>query len=141
EVPFEPPVPADDGTPAGAYIDRDGELVNDDGVVDDQAVVLKGKGKGLVLLPACGHAGVINSIHKAQRITGVEQVHAVIGGFHTGFPGVPESTADQTIEALREIDPKIIAPMHCTGIRALALTYTAFPDRFLHNVTGTTLLV
>ena len=65
----------------------------------------------------------------------------MIGGFHTGFPGVPESTADQTIEALREIDPKIIAPMHCTGIRALALTYTAFPDRVLHNVTVTTLLV
>lgn len=46
-----------------------------------------------------------------------------------------------TIDALRESDPAIVAPMHCTGIRTIALALNAFPDKFLHNVVGTTLTI
>lgn len=140
EVAFEPPVPVGTGG-AGAYVDKDGEYVNDDAVLDDQAVVLNVAGKGLVVMTACGHAGVINSIRKAQRITGVDQVYAVMGGFHTGFPGVPPESGDATVEALREIAPQIVAPMHCTGIVTIAKVIAAFPDQFLHNVVGTKLTI
>ena len=44
-------------------------------------------------MTACGHAGVINTIRQAQRLTGVDRIHAVMGGFHTGFPGVPAENA------------------------------------------------
>ena len=141
EVAFEPPVPVRNGSRAGAYLERDGHLINDDGVVDDQAVVLNVRGKGLVVMTACGHAGVINTIRQAQRVTGVEEIYAVMGGFHTGFPGVPESTGDATIAALAEIGPQIVAPMHCTGLRTMALALNTFGDRFLHNVVGTTLVL
>jgi 7,8-dihydropterin-6-yl-methyl-4-(beta-D-ribofuranosyl)aminobenzene 5'-phosphate synthase len=140
-TPFEPPVPLRDPGPAGIFLERDGQLVDDDATIDDQAVVVNVTGKGLVVMTACGHAGVINTIRQAQRITGVEEIYAVMGGFHTGFPGVPEENAERTIDALREIAPKVIAPMHCSGIRTIALALSAFPNQFVHNTAGTTLVV
>ena len=140
-TPFEPPVPIRPEGPAGVFIERDGELIDDDATIDDQAVVLNVEGKGLVVLTACGHSGMINTIRHAQKLTGVDQVHAVIGGFHTGFPGVRAETADKTIEELREIGPEIIAPMHCSGIRMISLVLEEFPDQFLHNTTGSTLIL
>jgi len=138
---FEPPVPTRPPGPAGIFLERDGELINDDATIDDQAVVLHVRGKGLVLMTACGHSGVINTIRQAQRITGIEEIYAVMGGFHTGFMGVPDENGEATIEALAEFGPKIVAPMHCTGIKTIARAVMAFPDEFLHNVTGTTITV
>ena len=31
---------------------------------------------------SCGHAGVINSLRQVQKATGIDKVHAVVGGFH-----------------------------------------------------------
>ncbi len=78
---------------------KDGEWQKDPLVHDDQAVVLHVKDKGLVVLTGCGHAGVINTIRHAQRLTGVQQVYAVIGGFHlTGV--VFEHLIPETVAAL-----------------------------------------
>jgi 7,8-dihydropterin-6-yl-methyl-4-(beta-D-ribofuranosyl)aminobenzene 5'-phosphate synthase len=44
------------------------------------------KAKGLVVLTGCGHAGAINTIKQAQELTGVQKIHAVIGGFHLSGP-------------------------------------------------------
>src|ERR1700738_1033111 len=40
------------------------------------------KGKGLVVLTSCSHRGVINTIKQAQAASGIQKVHALIGGFH-----------------------------------------------------------
>lgn len=141
ESSFEPPVPVRGPGPAGIFLERDGELVNDDATIDDQAVVLNVRDKGLVVMTACGHSGVVNTIRHAQRITGVDRVYAVMGGFHTGFMGVPEENGVATVEALAELEPAIVAPMHCTGIKTIARAVTQLPDRFVHNVTGTTITI
>lgn len=138
---FEPPVPVRPPSPAGIFLERDGELVNDDATIDDQAVILHVRGKGLVVMTACGHSGVINTIRQAQRITGADEIYAVMGGFHTGFMGIPDENGAATVEALAEFNPTIVAPMHCTGIKTIARTVMAFPDAFLHNVTGTTITI
>ena len=140
-VAFEPPVPVRHGGPAGIFLERDGILVDDDATIDDQAVIINVAGKGLVVMTACGHAGVINTIRHDQNITGVERVHAVMGGFHTGFPGVPQENARHTIDALQEFAPEIVAPMHCSGLPTIALAMEAFPGEFVHNVVGTTLVI
>jgi 7,8-dihydropterin-6-yl-methyl-4-(beta-D-ribofuranosyl)aminobenzene 5'-phosphate synthase len=138
---FEPPVPKRGPGPAGIFLERDGELVNDDATIDDQAVVLHVRGKGLVVMTACGHSGVVNTIRHAQRITGVGEIYAVMGGFHTGFMGVPEESGAATVEALAEFKPKIVAPMHCTGIKTIARAVSAFPEQFVHNTAGTTITI
>jgi 7,8-dihydropterin-6-yl-methyl-4-(beta-D-ribofuranosyl)aminobenzene 5'-phosphate synthase len=114
----------------------DGHLVGDT-VPDDQALVVRVDDVGLIVLTGCSHAGVVNSIRAAQAATSEDKVHAVMGGFHLGFPGTPESKTDNTIEALAGFDLDLVAPMHCSGIRAMAAFASAFGDHFLLNFTGT----
>jgi len=40
-------------------------------VIDDQALVAHVRGRGLVVLTGCGHAGAINIVRHAQRLTAV----------------------------------------------------------------------
>jgi 7,8-dihydropterin-6-yl-methyl-4-(beta-D-ribofuranosyl)aminobenzene 5'-phosphate synthase len=38
--------------------------------------------RGLVVISSCGHAGIINTLRRAQEVSGVEKIYAVVGGFH-----------------------------------------------------------
>ena len=69
---------------------------------DDQALVVNLRGKGLVVLTGCGHAGVINTVRQARALSGVERVHAIIGGFHLSGT-LFEPVIAPTVAALREI--------------------------------------
>jgi len=103
---------------------------------DDQAVVVNLKDKGLVVLTGCGHAGVINTIRHAQTLTGVNQVHAVIGGFHLSG-AIFEPIIGPTIAALKQIRPQMIVPAHCTGWRATHAIAREFAGAFVQNSVGT----
>jgi 7,8-dihydropterin-6-yl-methyl-4-(beta-D-ribofuranosyl)aminobenzene 5'-phosphate synthase len=94
------------------------------------------RGKGLVVLTGCGHAGVINTVRQARALSGVERVHAIIGGFHLSGP-LFEPVIAPTVAALREIAPAMIVPAHCTGWRATHLIAREFPDAFVQNSVGT----
>jgi metal-dependent hydrolase (beta-lactamase superfamily II) len=59
---------------------------DDPAVIDDQALVINVRGRGLVVITGCGHAGVVNIIRHAMRLTGVSRLLAVIGGFHLSGP-------------------------------------------------------
>lgn len=135
EVDFEQPPPSID-LPNAAIQLRDGHMCADE-VPDDQALVLNVGNDGIVILVGCSHAGIINTIRYAMKLTGRERVMGVFGGFHLGFPGTPESKTPRTIEALRDIEVELLCPMHCTGMRAMMELARAFPERFLLNCTGT----
>ncbi|MCZ7573297.1 MAG: MBL fold metallo-hydrolase [Ardenticatenaceae bacterium] len=134
-VPFEPPRPAVD-TGGGLFHLKQGHF-QPDVVPDDQALAINVKGKGLIILTGCAHAGIVNSIQAAQEATGVKQIYGVFGGFHLGFPGVPEENTHQTIEALRRLEPQILSPMHCTGFKAIAAISREMPRVFLLQTAGT----
>jgi 7,8-dihydropterin-6-yl-methyl-4-(beta-D-ribofuranosyl)aminobenzene 5'-phosphate synthase len=97
---------------------------------DDQAAIVNVRHKGLVILTGCGHAGVINTIRYARELTGVERVHAVIGGFHLSGP-LFEPLIEPTIKALWEFAPDVIVPAHCTGWRATHAIAREFPEAFV----------
>ncbi len=96
---------------------RDGDWEPDTWIWDDQGVVCNVKGRGLVVVSSCSHAGVINVLRNAQRVTGVNKVHAFIGGLHlTG--GIYEPIIPSTMDELAAIGPEVIVPGHCTGWKA-----------------------
>ena len=103
---------------------------------DDQAIVANLDGKGLVVITGCSHAGVINTIHYARKITGIDRVHAVLGGFHLSGM-LYEHIIPDTVAALRDIGPQVIAPSHCTGMRATHALADAFPGEFIPSSVGT----
>jgi 7,8-dihydropterin-6-yl-methyl-4-(beta-D-ribofuranosyl)aminobenzene 5'-phosphate synthase len=106
-------------------------------ILDDQALVANVAGRGLVVLTGCGHAGVINICRYAQRLTGVDTLHAVIGGFHLSGRAF-EPVIGDTVDALERLAPDVIVPAHCTGWRATHAIANRLPGAFIQNSVGTT---
>jgi 7,8-dihydropterin-6-yl-methyl-4-(beta-D-ribofuranosyl)aminobenzene 5'-phosphate synthase len=113
----------------------DGILQPDPLILDDRAVVFNVKEKGLVVVSGCAHAGIINTIRYAQRITGVTNVYAIVGGFHLAGKE-NESRIEQTVEELKQINPKLIIPSHCTGWRGILAIAKGLPDAFVYASVG-----
>lgn len=104
---------------------------------DDQGLIVDLKGRGLVVISGCAHAGIINTVRYAMRLAGTEEVHAVLGGFHLSGPAGDPVIAP-TVRAMEEIDPTYLIPLHCTGWNASRAFADAMPDRFILNTVGTT---
>lgn len=122
------------------YAQRNGAWEPDPFILDDQCAILNVRGKGLAILTGCGHAGIINIIRHAQRLTGIQTIYAVVGGFHlTGR--IFEPVIPATVAALQEIKPAYVMPAHCTGWLAMHKIAGAMPEAFIPNSVGTTLLL
>jgi 7,8-dihydropterin-6-yl-methyl-4-(beta-D-ribofuranosyl)aminobenzene 5'-phosphate synthase len=105
-------------------------------ILDDQALVVNVRGKGLVIITGCGHAGAINIIRHAQRLTGVPRLHALLGGLHlSGAYFTP--VIGPTVQALTELAPALLVPGHCTGWRAQHTLAAALPDSWVQGSSGT----
>jgi 7,8-dihydropterin-6-yl-methyl-4-(beta-D-ribofuranosyl)aminobenzene 5'-phosphate synthase len=104
---------------------------------DDRGVVIKMKNKGLVIVGGCSHAGIINTVKHAQKVTRTDKVHAVLGGFHLTGP-IFEPIIEPTIKEMKKIGPDFIIPMHCTGWKAINQFAEEMPSQFLLNSVGTT---
>ena len=63
------------------------ETIFDEIISSDYIQVVNVSDKGLVILPGCGHAGVINTINYAKKITGISRIYAIVGGFHLPADG------------------------------------------------------
>lgn len=115
---------------------RDGQWTPDPLIFDDQALIAHVRGKGLLVITGCGHAGVVNTVRYARQLTGIENVHAVMGGFHlTGK--LFEPLIPQTVNALTDLHPDIIMPGHCSGWKATHRIAAELPDAFVANAVGT----
>ena len=112
-----------------------GESIEQDDFHGEQSVVCNVREKGLVVISGCAHAGIINTVRHAQKITGIDKIHAVIGGFH--LVNAPTEIIWRTIADMQEIAPDYIIPMHCTGFEAITAFREAMPDQFILNTAGT----
>jgi 7,8-dihydropterin-6-yl-methyl-4-(beta-D-ribofuranosyl)aminobenzene 5'-phosphate synthase len=110
-------------------------LIADPIVNDDQALVMLLKNKGLVILTGCGHAGIINTINYARKVTGINKVYAIIGGFHLSGEEYNDSIP-LTITELLKIDSQYIIPCHCTGWKACNEIIRAMPQKYLQTSVG-----
>jgi 7,8-dihydropterin-6-yl-methyl-4-(beta-D-ribofuranosyl)aminobenzene 5'-phosphate synthase len=103
---------------------------------DDQNVIIKVKGKGLVIVSGCSHAGAVNVLRNAQRLTGEKRIAGFIGGLHlTGE--IFEPVIDPTVDALIEADLERLLPAHCTGWKAVHQLARALPHAFVQPAVGT----
>lgn len=93
------------------------------------------KGLGLVVIASCSHRGVINSVRRAQAVSGIDKVHAVIGGFHLVRPRT-EDEARRTVAEFARIDPAYIIPMHCTGEVFIAEALRLMPQKVVRSHVG-----
>ncbi|MFW9932098.1 MAG: MBL fold metallo-hydrolase [Candidatus Thorarchaeota archaeon] len=100
----------------------DGKWEDDSKVLEDVSLVAKVKGRGLVVISGCSHAGIVNIAKEASRLTGESRIHAIIGGLHLAGSEVSKdggiSKLSRTVSDLKLMEPSLLVPCHCTGWRA-----------------------
>jgi 7,8-dihydropterin-6-yl-methyl-4-(beta-D-ribofuranosyl)aminobenzene 5'-phosphate synthase len=97
--------------------------------MDERFLAVHVAGKGLVVLSACSHAGIVNVLTSARASFPKVPLHAVMGGLH--LSGTNERVIPQTVEALKGFDLDVVAAGHCTGWRAMTALANAFGDKKL----------
>lgn len=98
------------------------------------ATVYNLKGRGLIVVTSCSHRGVLNTIRQAQTASGVNKVHAVIGGLHLAPYAV--DYVRETVAALKSMDIDYIIPLHCTGEPFFEFAKAEMPEKLLRSYTG-----
>ena len=119
------------------YYEKDGVETPDD-IIEDTAIVANLKGKGLVILSGCAHSGIVNTVNYAKEVTGVNKVHAIMGGFHLTGPDMAPAVAP-TIKGLKGFNPDYVIPTHCTGRDSIMKIEAEMPNQFILNMSGTKL--
>lgn len=112
---------------------KPGDLVADT-FQGEHATVYNVKDRGLVVITSCGHAGVINSVRHAQKVSGIHKVHAIVGGFH--LAPAPDDIVAKTVSAFKDINPGYVIPMHCSGVNMIMAVHAAMPKTLVMPSTG-----
>jgi 7,8-dihydropterin-6-yl-methyl-4-(beta-D-ribofuranosyl)aminobenzene 5'-phosphate synthase len=118
------------GYPGQVRLAEDGKSWEpDELLIDERFLAVHVAGKGLVVLSACSHAGIVNVLTHAKASFPGLPLHAAMGGLH--LSGSNEAIIPQTVEGLRGFGLKTIAAGHCTGWRAMTALANAFGDKAL----------
>jgi 7,8-dihydropterin-6-yl-methyl-4-(beta-D-ribofuranosyl)aminobenzene 5'-phosphate synthase len=90
--------------------------------------------RGLVVLSSCGHAGIINTLRRAQEITGIKKIYALVGGFH--LAPAPDDYLRQVMAELKTFDLEHVLPMHCSGQNFIDMAKQEMPEKLVLCGTG-----
>ena len=90
--------------------------------------------RGLVVLSSCGHAGIVNTLRRAQEVTGVDKIYALVGGFH--LAPAPADYLRQVMAELKTFDLAHVMPMHCSGANFIELARQEMPEKLVLCATG-----
>jgi 7,8-dihydropterin-6-yl-methyl-4-(beta-D-ribofuranosyl)aminobenzene 5'-phosphate synthase len=114
-----------------------GQTVADEHI-HEHATCFNIRGKGLVVISSCGHAGIVNSVRQAQEVSGIQKVHAIVGGFHLG--PAPADYLKQVMAEIKKLQPDVLIPMHCSGLNFFLEARAQMPDSVIQTSTGSRLI-
>jgi 7,8-dihydropterin-6-yl-methyl-4-(beta-D-ribofuranosyl)aminobenzene 5'-phosphate synthase len=116
---------------------RHNEITPDPLIMDERYLAAHVRNRGTSVLSACSHAGVVNACLDAKRAFDQMPIDVVLGGYHLAGKAM-EPRIPETVRDLRErVQPRLVAPGHCTGWRAKAALCEAFsPGRYAPSVVG-----
>ena len=123
------------GCNSAQYLPADmiGKVMPDEHI-HEHATCFHIKDKGLVVISSCGHSGIVNSVRQAQEVSGVEKVHAIMGGFHLG--PAPADYLREVVAEIRKLKPDVLIPMHCSGLNFVQEARAQMPGNVLVTTTG-----
>ncbi|HYG70429.1 MAG TPA: MBL fold metallo-hydrolase [Anaeromyxobacteraceae bacterium] len=122
----------------GHHSIRGGVCAPDPLIEDERYLAARVRGRGVTVLSACSHAGVVNASLDARRAFGGAAVDVVLGGYHLAGRAMESRIAPTVSDLGAQVRPSLVAPGHCTGWRAKAALAAAFaPGRYGPSVVGT----
>ncbi|MCD4833439.1 MAG: MBL fold metallo-hydrolase [Bacteroidales bacterium] len=101
----------------------------DDFIIDDSGLVIKLEDE-IVIISGCAHSGICNMVEYAKKVTGINKIRTVIGGFHLKYN---DQQTKETIKYLKSQDIAEVYPSHCTELPALAAFYDEFKIKHLKS--------
>ncbi len=101
---------------------------------DEHATCYVVKDRGLVVITSCGHTGFVNTVETARRVSGVNKLHALIGGVH--LAPAPKDYVAQAVAELRKLDPDVVIPMHCSGANFIDAMRQQMPEKLVLSSVG-----
>ncbi len=113
-----------------------GKIVPDEHI-HEHATCFNLKDRGLVVISSCGHVGIVNSVRQAQDVSGIQKVHAIVGGFHLG--PAPKDYLTQVVSEIKKLEPDVVIPMHCSGLNFVEEARAQMPNNVLVTTTGSRL--
>jgi 7,8-dihydropterin-6-yl-methyl-4-(beta-D-ribofuranosyl)aminobenzene 5'-phosphate synthase len=114
--------------------EMEGKIVPDEHI-HEHATCFNLKDRGLVVISSCGHVGIVNSVRQAMEVSGVQKVHAIVGGFHLG--PAPADYLTQVVAEIGKLEPDVLIPMHCSGLNFTQEAQRQMPGKVLTTTTGT----
>ncbi len=114
--------------------EMEGKIVPDEHI-HEHATCFNLKDKGLIVISSCGHVGIVNSVRQAMEVSGVEKVHAIMGGFHLG--PAPADYLTAVVSEIGKLNPDVLIPMHCSGLNFTQEAQRQLPGKVLTTTTGT----
>jgi 7,8-dihydropterin-6-yl-methyl-4-(beta-D-ribofuranosyl)aminobenzene 5'-phosphate synthase len=121
---------------AAACVKNGSEIIHDT-IPEDQALYIDIKGKGLLIITGCCHAGLINTVRKALELFPGKGIYGIVGGFHLN--SADERQMEETMKYLSRLAFSHIAPLHCTGYYASRRLMARFPSQWIAGTVGMTM--
>jgi len=90
--------------------------------------------RGLVVITSCGHGGIVNTLKRAQEVSGAQKIYALVGGFH--LAPAPDDYLRQVMAELQKFDLEHVMPMHCSGQNFVDLASQEMPEKLVLCGTG-----
>jgi 7,8-dihydropterin-6-yl-methyl-4-(beta-D-ribofuranosyl)aminobenzene 5'-phosphate synthase len=126
------------GCNASHYLpaEMEGKIVPDEHI-HEHATCFNLKDKGLIVISSCGHVGIVNSVRQAMEVSGIDKVHAIMGGFHLG--PAPADYLTQVVSEIGKLNPDVLIPMHCSGLNFTLEAQRQLPGKVMTTTTGTSI--
>jgi len=123
------------GCNASHYLpaEMEGKIVPDEHI-HEHATCFNLKDRGLIVISSCGHVGIVNSVRQAMEVSGVDKVHAIMGGFHLG--PAPADYLKLVVGEISKLNPDVVIPMHCSGLNFTEEAMRQMPGKVLTTTTG-----
>ncbi|HEU0155911.1 MAG TPA: hypothetical protein VFQ82_07555 [Stellaceae bacterium] len=86
------------------------------------------------MISSCGYAGILKTLKRAQEVSGVEKIYALVGGFH--LAPAPDDYLREVMTGLNKFDLEHVMPMHCSGQNFVDLAAKEMPDKLVLCGTG-----
>ena len=113
--------------------------VEPDKLLDDTALIINVKGRGLVLFVGCGHSGILNIVKYVVDKFSLD-VYAIIGGLHL-FRSSFDVVKEVIDKLVNEFKVKLICPLHCSGYMVKSYLSLNYSDKFIDGGVGLTMTI
>ena len=83
--------------------------------IDDSALVYIIQNE-LFIITGCSHAGIVNIINYAKKITGLNKIYGILGGLH--LIDKTDTELENIAEFFKQENIKYLAPCHCCDLKS-----------------------